>query len=145
VVNVMIFDALTLWKSGSETEMAALLEAQLSLHAVTSKIRWRVCHVISRQAMAANWRLRKHQSRSPFGRILVHRRPLRVRQSHCFISSLDSIALRPEKSGSTAAKWRTRSRRILLFQDWEKTFSWLTARENVEFGLRKRRKHERAA
>src|SRR6267142_1733753 len=146
----MIFDALTLWKSGSETEMAALLEAQLSLHAVTSKIR---LEGVSRHFPSGHGgqlaALESINLEVLSGEFLCI-----VGPSGCGKSTLLHLIAGLDRP-SAGEIWIDGRKvqepgpyRILLFQELG-LFPWLTARENVEFGLRqkgidRRERRERA-
>ncbi len=146
----MIFDALILWKQGWEGEMAALLEAQLSLRAVNNKIR---VDGVSRHFPSGHGgqlaALENINLEVLLGEFLCI-----VGPSGCGKSTLLHLiaGLDHPSAGEIWIDGRKVEEpgpdRILLFQELG-LFPWLTARENVEFGLRqkgidRRERHEQA-
>jgi NitT/TauT family transport system ATP-binding protein len=146
----MILDALILCKKGSEADMAALMEAQLPLRAVNNKIR---LDGVSRHfpsghggQLAALENINLEVLPGEFLCI--------VGPSGCGKSTLLHLIAGLDRP-STGEIWIDGRKvqepgpdRILLFQELG-LFPWLTARENVEFGLRqkgidRRERHERA-
>jgi NitT/TauT family transport system ATP-binding protein len=144
----MIFDALILWNQGWEAEMAALLEAQLSLHAVDNKIR---LDGVSRHFPSSHGgqlaALEDINLEVLPGEFLCI-----VGPSGCGKSTLLHLIAGLDRP-SAGEIWLDGRKvegpgpdRILLFQELG-LFPWLTARENVEFGLRQKgvnRKERRA-
>jgi NitT/TauT family transport system ATP-binding protein len=144
----MIFDALILWKQDWEAKMAALLEAQLSLHAVNNKIR---LDGVSRHFPSTHGgQLAALENISL--EVLPGEFLCIVGPSGCGKSTLLHLIAGLDRP-SAGEIWLDGRRvqepgpdRILLFQELG-LFPWLTARENVEFGLRQKgvnRKERRA-
>src|ERR1700730_2475441 len=138
----MIFDALILWKQGWEAEMAALLEAQLSLHAMNNKIR---LEGVSRHFSSGHGgqlaALENINLEVLPGEFLCI-----VGPSGCGKSTLLHLIAGLDRP-SAGEIWLDGRKvegpgpdRILLFQELG-LFPWLTARENVEFGLRMKGVH----
>src|SRR6266850_1795862 len=135
----MIFDALILWKQGWEAEMAALMEAQWPLRAVNNKIR---VDGVSRHfpsghggQLAALENINLEVLPGEFLCI--------VGPSGCGKSTLLHLIAGLDRP-SAGESWIDGRKvqepgpdRILLFQELG-LFPWLTARENVEFGLRQK-------
>src|SRR5216684_8982001 len=133
----MILDALILCKQGSEADMAALMEAQLPLRAVNNKIR---LDGVSRHfpsghggQLAALENINLEVLPGEFLCI--------VGPSGCGKSTLLHLIAGLDRP-STGEIWIDGRKvqepgpdRILLFQELG-LFPWLTARQNVEFGLK---------
>jgi len=146
----MILDTLILWNQGSEAEMAALMEAQLPLRAVKNKIR---LDGVSRHFPSGHGgqlaALENINLEVLPGELLCI-----VGPSGCGKSTLLHLIAGLDRP-SAGEIWIDGRKveepgpdRILLFQELG-LFPWLTARENVEFGLRqkgidRRERHERA-
>jgi NitT/TauT family transport system ATP-binding protein len=134
----MILDRLILWKK-SETDMSALLEAQLPLRAVNNKIR--VDGVSRRFPSGHGGQLAALENISLD--VLPGEFLCIVGPSGCGKSTLLHLIAGLDRP-SAGEIWIDGRKvegpgpdRILLFQELG-LFPWLTARENVEFGLRQK-------
>jgi NitT/TauT family transport system ATP-binding protein len=135
----MIFDVLLQWKPGSEADMAALLEAHLPLRAVNNKIR--VDGVSRHFPSGQGGQLTALENISL--EVLPGEFLCIVGPSGCGKSTLLHLIAGLDRP-SAGEIWIDGRRveepgpdRILLFQELG-LFPWLTARENVEFGLRQK-------
>jgi NitT/TauT family transport system ATP-binding protein len=135
----MVFNVLVPWKKSSEADMAALLEAHLSLRAVNHKIR--VDGVSRHFPSGSGGQLAALENINL--EVLPGEFLCIVGPSGCGKSTLLHLIAGLDRP-SAGEIWIDGRKveepgpdRILLFQELG-LFPWLTARENVEFGLRQK-------